>query len=89
MWFDLYLLSAVIAAVGVWLISPHFQAYDPPTDAVRGLCCAIAGILWPIIAVGAAQIMAVRYVARRIRTAHSTDVNAAPVVARQEVSLTS
>ncbi|MEZ0356619.1 hypothetical protein [Mycobacterium sp. SA01] len=80
MWFDLYLLSAVIAAVGAWLITPHFQAYDPPTDIVRGLCCAVAGALWPIIAVGAVQIMAVRYVARRMGPPRVETVDLVPVV---------
>ncbi|WP_431234164.1 hypothetical protein ACQ856_05950 [Mycolicibacterium psychrotolerans] len=89
MWFDLYLLSAIVAAVGAWLISPHFQSYDPPGDVARGLCSAVAGLLWPVIVVGAVQIIAVRYFARRIRAAHVKDLTAAPLVARQEVSLTS
>lgn len=87
MWFDLYLLSAVIAAVGAWLISPHFQSYDPPSDIVRGLCSAVAGALWPVILVGAAQIMAVRYIARRLCSPPVEAVDLAPLIALPNASL--
>ncbi|BBX05453.1 hypothetical protein [Mycolicibacterium aichiense] len=92
MWFDLYLVSAVVAAVGAWLISPRFQSYDPPGDVVRGICSAVAGALWPVIVVGAAQILAVRYIVRRLRSPRvdAVDVDAAdfaPLVALPNATL--
>jgi hypothetical protein len=65
MWMDLYLVSAVVVAVAAWLVSPHFQSYDPPGDISRAFWSVAAGALWPLILVGAAQVLTVRYVARR------------------------
>ena len=89
MWLNLYLVSAVIAAVGAWLISPHFQSYDPPSDIVRGVCSAVAGALWPVIVVGAAQIMAVRYIARRLSAPRVEAVDLAPLIALPNAGLRS
>ncbi len=47
MGFDVYLVSAVIAAVVAWLVSPRFQSYDPPSDIARGFWSAVAGALCP------------------------------------------
>jgi hypothetical protein len=88
MWFDLYLVSAIIAAVAAWLVSPYFQSHDAPGDLARGLWSVVAGGLWPLIVIGAAQIIAVRYVARRLDSTR-VDLAAASFVAPDEVSLTS
>ena len=81
MWLDLYLVSAIIVAACAWLVSPHFQSADPPGDVARGFWSVIAGALWPLIAVGAAQFIAVRYIARRLRTARVEPVELAPLAA--------
>ena len=87
MWFDLYLLSAIIAAVAAWLVSPHFQSYDPPGDVVRGFCAVVAGALWPVILVGVAQVFVVRSIARRVRSARVETVELPPLVVAPEASL--
>lgn len=66
MWIELYLVAAAIAATAAWLLSPRFQSYDPPSDVARGFWSVTAGVLWPLIAVGAAQLLAIRYIARRV-----------------------
>jgi hypothetical protein len=86
MWFDLYLVSAVVAAVAACMIGPHFQS-DDPGDIARGIWSAIAGALWPLIVVGAAQILAVRYVARRLRPAGLEAIDLAPLVGLPDASL--
>ena len=87
MWIDLYGVAALLVAVAVWLVSPHFQSADPPTDAMRGLWSAAAGALWPAVLIGAAQIFAVRYVARRLSPTYSADLHLAPRAALRDVSL--
>jgi len=69
MWIDLYVLTALLAAVAVWLVTPHFQSDDPPGDIARGFWSAAAGALWPLVLVGALQIYAVRLIVRRLRPA--------------------
>ena len=68
MWMNLYAVSAVIGAVVTWLVSPHFQSSDPPSDAARGFWSVVAGVLWPVIVVGVVQLVAVRYVVQRLRS---------------------
>ncbi|WP_319429290.1 hypothetical protein [Mycobacterium sp. RTGN5] len=87
MWMDMYVVAALLVAVAVWLVSPHFQSYDPPGDIARGFLSAAAGALWPFVVIGAAQIFAVRYVARRLRPTHSADMHLAPRAALHDVSL--
>ncbi|AKK29866.1 hypothetical protein [Mycobacterium sp. EPa45] len=87
MGFDLYVVSAVIATVGVWLVSPRFQSYDPPGDLARGFWSVVAGALWPLILVGAAQVVAVRYLARR--STHVEAMDLGPSVALPHASLRS
>ncbi|BBY58187.1 hypothetical protein [Mycolicibacterium sarraceniae] len=87
MWIDLYVLAALSVAVAVWLISPRFQSYDPPGDIARGFWSAVAGALWPLLLVGAAQVYAVHYIVRRFRPAYSAKLDLAPRAALQDVSL--
>ncbi|APE17780.1 hypothetical protein [Mycolicibacterium pallens] len=89
MGFDVYLVSAVIAAVVAWLVSPRFQSYDPPSDIARGFWSAVAGALWPLIVVGAIQIIAVRYIARRLRPAPVEAVGLASLVALPDAGVRS
>jgi hypothetical protein len=89
MWIDAYLVAALLVAVAAWVVSPHFQSYDPPGEITRGLWSAAAGALWPLVVVGAAQVFAVRYVARRLRPAHSEKLDLAPSVAMLDLSLRS
>lgn len=80
MWIDLYLVAAFVVALAAWFVSPHFPSYDPPSDVARGFWSIIAGALWPLILVGAAQIYAVLYVTRRLRPDHSEELNPAPAL---------
>ncbi len=80
MWLDLYLVLAVIAAVAVWLVSPQFASYDAPGDASRAVWSAVAGALWPVVVVGAVQIVIIRHVARRLHAARVPAMEPAPVV---------
>ena len=89
MGFDVYLVSAVIAAAVAWLVSPRFQSYDPPSDIARGVWSAVAGALWPLIVVGAVQIIAVRYIARHLRPAPVEAVDLAPLVALPDAGVRS
>ncbi|KAA0106152.1 hypothetical protein [Mycolicibacterium sp. P1-5] len=89
MGFDLYLMSAVVAAAAVWLVSPRLQSYDPPGDVARGFWSVVAGALWPVILVGAAQLIAVRFIARRFRAAHVEAVDLGPLVALSDASFRS
>ncbi len=89
MGFDVYLVSAVIAAVVAWLVSPRFQSYDPPSDIARGFWSAVAGALWPLIVVGAVQLIAVRYIARRLRPAPVEAVDLASLVALPDAGVRS
>jgi hypothetical protein len=86
---DLYLLSVVVAAAAVWLVSPRFQSYDPPGDIARGFWSVVAGALWPIILVGAAQFIAVRYLARRVRAARVEAVDLTSLVALSDAGFRS
>jgi hypothetical protein len=87
MWIDLYLVAALIVGVTAWLVTPHFQSYDPPGDVARGFWSAAAGALWPLVLVGTAQVFAVRYIARRLSPTHSADLNLTPSAALRGVSL--
>lgn len=89
MWIDVYVVAAVLVAVATWLVSPHFQSFDPPGDIARGFWSAAAGALWPVVLVGAAQVYAVRYIARRLRPAYSEALDLAPLAALHEVGLRS
>jgi hypothetical protein len=89
MWVDVYVVTAIIVAVAVWLLSPHLQSYDPPGDVTRGIWSAVAGALWPLVLVGTAQIYAVRYIARRLRPTVSDELDLAPAVALHEAGLRS
>jgi hypothetical protein len=87
MWVDVYVVTAVIVAVAVWLLSPHVQSTDPPGDITRGVWSAVAGALWPLTLVGVGQIYIVRLIARRIRPTLTEDLELAPPVALPEASL--
>ncbi|TGD89754.1 hypothetical protein BayCH28_03930 [Mycolicibacterium sp. CH28] len=89
MWMDLYVTIALVVAVVAWLVSRRFQSYDPPSDLVRGFFAGLAGALWPLVIVGAAQVLAVRFVARRLSpdNTHRLDLN--EFAARQDLSLRS
>jgi hypothetical protein len=87
MWMDLYVVIALLFAVAIWLISPHFQSSDAPGDLARGFFSAAAGALWPLVLVGTAQVLAVRYVARRLSPTYSADLNLTPSAALRGVSL--
>lgn len=89
MWVDVYVVTAVIVAVAVWLLSPHLQSSDPPDDVARGIWSAVAGALWPLTLVGAAQVYAVRYFAQRFHPILSDDLDLAPTVGLPEASLRS
>jgi hypothetical protein len=89
MWIDLYILAAVVVAVTAWLVAPRFQSYDAPGDLARGFWSAAAGALWPLILVGAAQVYAVRYVARRLGPDAPQDLDLAQLAAHHEVGLRS
>ncbi|BBY64256.1 hypothetical protein [Mycolicibacterium helvum] len=89
MWIDLYLAAALLVAVAAWLVSPHFQSVDPPGDIARGFWSAAAGALWPLILIGAVQVYSVRFIARRLRPAHSEELDLAPLAALHDVSLRS
>jgi hypothetical protein len=78
MWFDLYLVCASLVAISAWLVSPHFQSYDPPTNSTRALWSVVAGVVWPLIVVGAVQVIAVRYVMRRLRPAKADGLDLTP-----------
>jgi hypothetical protein len=87
MWFELYVVAAVVVAVAAWLVSPQFQSYDPPGDFTRAFWSAVAGALWPLVVVGAVQILAVRYFARRLRPAYFEPPEAAPPIELCDVGL--
>jgi hypothetical protein len=87
MWIDLYLVSAVVVAVAAWMVSQHFQSYDPPADVTRAFWSAAAGALWPLVLVGAAQVYAIGYLARQLRPTCSEELDPSPLVAMREVSL--
>jgi hypothetical protein len=87
MWMDLYLVVALLVAVATWLISPHFASSDAPGDVARGFFSAAAGALWPVVLVGTAQVLAVRYIARRLSPTYSADLNLPPSTALRGVSL--
>ena len=87
MWIDLYLVAALIVGVTAWLVTPHFQSYDPPGDIARGFWSAVAGALWPLVLVGIAEVYAVCYIARRLRPAYAAELDLAPSAALQEVGL--
>ncbi len=87
MWIDLYVAIALIGAVAVWLISQRFQSYDPPNDIVRGFFALVAGALWPLVIVGAVQILAVRFVARRLTPTAIPQLDLREFVAQQDLSL--
>lgn len=89
MWFELYVVAAVVVGVAAWLVSPQFQSYDPPGDLTRAFWSAVAGALWPLIVVGAAQLFAVRYVARRLRPALSETLESPPPIELCDASLRS
>jgi hypothetical protein len=89
MWIDLYVVAALLVAVAAWLVSPHFQSVDPPGDIARGFWSAAAGALWPLVLVGAAQVYAVRYVARRLRPTYSEKLDLDPLAALHSVGLRS
>jgi hypothetical protein len=54
---------------------------------VRGFYSAAAGALWPAILVGAAQVYAVRYIARQFRPTPSKKLELAPLATVGEMSL--
>lgn len=87
MWIDLYAVIATSIAVAAWLVSQRLQSYDPPSDVVRGFWSIIAGALWPLVIVGVAQALLVRYVARRLRGAPTPELELSPLVAAQDLSL--
>lgn len=89
MWIDLYALIAVVIAIAAWLISQRFLSYDPPGDITRGFWSIIAGALWPLVIVGVAQALLIRYVARRLRGAATAELDLSPLLAAQDVSLRS
>ncbi|KDE99625.1 hypothetical protein Y900_011910 [Mycolicibacterium aromaticivorans JS19b1 = JCM 16368] len=68
MWTNLYVMSAVIIAAATWLVSPRFQSSDPPSEVSRGFWSVVAGVLWPVVVVGALQLAAFRYVVQRLRS---------------------
>jgi|EndMetStandDraft_8_1072994.scaffolds.fasta_scaffold223877_2 hypothetical protein len=89
MWIDLYVVVALIAAVAAWLVSPHFESYDPPSDIARGFWSAAAGALWPLIVFGAVQILAVRYVVRHLGPTPTEQPDRVPQLKLSEASLIS
>ncbi|MGY4708038.1 hypothetical protein ACXDF8_00450 [Mycolicibacterium sp. CBM1] len=72
MWIDLYVAAAIVVAGAAWLVSRQYLSYDPPSDVVRAFAAVLAGALWPLVIVGLGQVLAVRYIARRLRGAAPT-----------------
>lgn len=67
MWITLYLVTAVVVAFLTWHMSHYFQSSDGPSDAARTSYSILAGAIWPIIMVGALQMLAIHLITRRLR----------------------
>ena len=67
MWIALYLTTAVVVAFLTWHMSHHLQSFEGPSDATRGFCSILAGAIWPVIVVGALEMLAIHLLTRRLR----------------------
>ena len=81
MWIALYLITAVAVAFLTWHMSHHLQSVDGPTDAARTFSAIVAGAIWPIVLVGALQVLAAHLVIRRLRPMSSAYTVPVPVTA--------
>ncbi|MCX2931988.1 hypothetical protein ORI20_17035 [Mycobacterium sp. CVI_P3] len=86
MWMDLYLVVATVIAFAAWWVSPRFQAYDPPSDVARAFWAVAAGALWPLVVLGIAEVLGVRYAARRLRRPLPEELDLTARVAEPVVS---
>jgi hypothetical protein len=85
MWITLYVAPAVVLAAAAWLMSQRVQSCEPVSDVARGFWAIVAGALWPVVLLGVAQLLAVRFVARRMARARADHLVFLPSVLVQDV----
>jgi hypothetical protein len=64
----LYLLIAVMASIAAFLFSEWLRRPGAPAPDHPGLVAALAGLLWPVLAVGLAQWALVAALHRQVRS---------------------
>jgi hypothetical protein len=80
-WIAAYLTTAVVVAFLTWHMSHHFQSFERPTDAARALWAVMAGAVWPVILLGAAQMLVIHLITLRLRRAPAAHAVPVPVLA--------
>ena len=70
-WFIVYVCAALLFAGASTVFADQYWTADPPQGSQRLALIVLAGALWPILAVGLAQLLVIEVVARHIRHRHA------------------
>ncbi len=68
-WYGVYLVVAALVAMAVFVAADWFRGEDVAAPDFPGVISALAGMLWPVLLVGASEITLVWWVFRRARYA--------------------
>ncbi len=81
-WAIPYLAMAIAVAVVVDVLAERLLSADPPAVAWRLGMAALTGALWPVVAVGAAQLALLHMIGRRRRGRAAVAMNRMTTTAR-------
>lgn len=70
-WLIVYVCATLVFAGASTLFADHYWTADPPQGAQRAALIALAGALWPVLAVGIAQLLLIEVAARHVRHRHA------------------
>ena len=70
-WFIVYTFGALLFAGASTVFADQCWTADPPRGAQRAGLVGLAGVLWPVLAVGVVQLVLIELVARRVQSAYA------------------
>jgi hypothetical protein len=73
-WFGVYTVVAGLVAVSIFMASDWFRQRDVAAPAHSGATSVLAGLLWPALLIGIAELAVVCCAGRRFRQAPQFEV---------------
>jgi hypothetical protein len=79
----LYATAAFVTGAALYLFAEFRRAPGAPAHRCSGLCAVVAGILWPVLLIGAAQFGLVAALSHGLSRTASPEVDAPAVMTHQ------
>jgi len=85
MWAAVYLSGVAVVALGAWVFSDAVRTGEPISVVAQALWAVVAGILWPVVLLGLAQLLVLRVVVKRLKPASSERSDQLPPTDRETI----